>query len=719
MLELSGLTVPSDQALVLWTQVAVLLVCARLLGGLARRLGQPALVGALVAGVALGPSVLGRVWPSLGHWFVPRDQPAQLHLLGAITGFSLLVLAVVLGTEVDLGLLRRLGRAAGTVSLGSIVLPGLATVAAVWPLAAELSPGSRNTLLLAVAIGGALSVSSLPIVAQIVMDLRLSRRDLGQLALAVAGVNDVYGFLLLAALVVLAGTGGLGGVLLPVAGLLVLVVLLPVPGQRVVDRLLRRVRSRGGETSAAVAVTLGVGLALAALTQAFRMDAALGAFVAGVLLGRSRLRHTAALRSVAAMVSAVFAPLYFASAGLQIDLGLLAHPGVIAAVAIVLVVAVASKYAGALAGAAAGGLPSRDGSALGVVLNARGAMQIIIGSAALRIGLIDQRGFTALVIVSLVAATAVSPVLDRLVTRWPGTREEQRRLAREEQLANNVFVRQARLLLPMQDCEAPLDAALVIDRVWPPEAELTALGVREGCPAQPAEVLGGLMARPVREVARPEMSLSAAIAAESRLGYDLLAVGLVPGQSVLPDWLVTLFDTGAPPTLLVRRGRGPAAHQPRRILVPVHGTRSSRAGVEVAAELAQASGAEVLLLHVESGHEPRLPSPPAGPLPPGTSGAPPSTTVPVTDAVLGEALELAGRLGARASGLHRAGAPVGPLIAEVVRQSGAGALVLGTRLRRVGGHVLLGETVNQILAARLDAALVLAVLPEQPDTTSA
>jgi Kef-type K+ transport system membrane component KefB len=181
-------------ALVLWAQLALLLAFAHGFGAVARRLGQPAIIGALVAGLVLGPSVFGVAWPGGESWLLP----AHSEPLGAISQACLLVLLVALGAETDLGLLRRLGRPAVLVTAFSIAVP-----LAVGLGAGELSPGvllgdKAGRVSFALVLAGALSVSSLPVVARTISELGMVRRNFGQLSVAAATVNDVYGFLVLA-----------------------------------------------------------------------------------------------------------------------------------------------------------------------------------------------------------------------------------------------------------------------------------------------------------------------------------------------------------------------------------------------------------------------------------------------------------------------------------------------------------------------------------------
>ncbi|HMC72334.1 MAG TPA: cation:proton antiporter, partial [Mycobacteriales bacterium] len=252
----------------------MLLGLAHLLGTAARRLGQPPIVGSLLAGLIAGPSVFGQIWPDGFHWFLPGGD-IHSGALNAIAGLSLLVLLISLGAETDIPLIRSLGRPAAWVIAGSIVIPGVAGVATAYALPDDLLGAHRHRLAFALLIAGAMSVSSLPVVARIITELNMTRRNVGQLTVAGATANDGYGFLLLAVVLALVGGGGSSNLITALVGLVVLSVVVATIGRRAVDALLRRMRRHGPNPSGAIAVALVTTLILAAVSQPLGLDAAL------------------------------------------------------------------------------------------------------------------------------------------------------------------------------------------------------------------------------------------------------------------------------------------------------------------------------------------------------------------------------------------------------------------------------------------------------------
>ena len=190
-------SLPDHDLGVLFVQLAALLVTARVLGLLARRLGQPAVIGQLVAGLVLGPSVFGRLWPAGFHWFLPGSRP-EGSALTSISELALVVLLAVIGAETDLRLIGRLGGAAASVSVSSLVIPLAAGGVLALYLPHQLWGPHAGRATFALLMAGALAVSSLPVIAKIVTDLGMARRNFGQLIFAAGTANDVVGFLLVA-----------------------------------------------------------------------------------------------------------------------------------------------------------------------------------------------------------------------------------------------------------------------------------------------------------------------------------------------------------------------------------------------------------------------------------------------------------------------------------------------------------------------------------------
>ncbi|MET9611137.1 cation:proton antiporter [Streptomyces sp. NPDC006512] len=411
------------QMLLLLLQIGLFLAAAVLLGRLAERLRMPAVAGELSAGVLLGPSVLQNLAPGPSDWLLPRD-PGQTHLLGAVAQLGVLLLVAVTGAHVDLGLLRRSGRAIGFVSAGSVLLPlalgiGLGYLAP----ASLMAPGADRTAF-ALFMGVAIAVSALPVIAKTLLDMRLLHRDVGQLIVGAAAVSDVVGWMLLSIVSAMVVTGVQAGLVAQAAGHLVAVLVFAAVVARPVARhVLRRANRTGHPERGAAAVVVLVVLS-AAGTLALGMEPILGTFLCGIVIGTLGPEARQSLGALRPFVMAVLAPLFFATAGLQADLSALARPQVAAAAVVTLAVATAAKFAGGYLGARTGGLGHGEALAIGAGLNARGVVEIVIATVGLRLGVLTGATYTVVILVAVVTSVMAPPFLRRATRRIPGTTAE-------------------------------------------------------------------------------------------------------------------------------------------------------------------------------------------------------------------------------------------------------------------------------------------------------
>ena len=599
---------PSEhQVLVFLVQLTVLLVVARLLGQACRRVGQPAVVGELAAGVLIGPSVLGRVWPEGFDWLFPIDA-VQSGMLFTIGWLGVMLLLVITGFETDLALIGRLGRAAVFVSVGSLVLPfalGAAT-GAVIPDSFLFVGEDRVIFALFLATG--LTISSLPVIATILSELRLLRRDFGQLTIAAGMANDVVGWVLLGLIAGLVATGEFvfGEFVSTLLGLVVFLAVAAAVGQRIVDRVLLTLRRRsvgiGGWVTMCIAMSVGLG----AITQALGVEAVLGAFIAGILLGRSRYTRGDVEEQIESLTSSVLAPIFFATAGLRVDIALLGDTRVLAWAVVLLVVATVSKFGGAWVGARLAGLSHREGFALGMGLNARGALGIIIAAVGLDLGVFNAESYVIVVVMSIATSMVAPPALRALVKGWSGSDAEQARLRREEQLAQNLVVRSGHLLLPVSEAGACHPVVSFVGHTFPTEMSVTLLESAES-PDDDEAMQRCVAALGERSVDRRRVSgdAASAVVEQLRLGFDLV-VDAVPAGVDWPDadavTRAVLSQRDVPVLLLrptvtqVASGAVPTTF--RRVLLPVSATRPSRAAAEVTIAFAASSQAVVRVLHV-------------------------------------------------------------------------------------------------------------------------
>jgi Kef-type K+ transport system membrane component KefB/nucleotide-binding universal stress UspA family protein len=702
---------------VLFTELAALLVAARTLGWAARRAGQPPVVGELVAGLVLGPSVFGQVWPRGFSWFLPAHQPVENGALLTLAQVSLVVLLVVIGADTDLRLIGHLGRAAASVSVLSLAVPMAAGagLALVLPAGLVGARGGRGVFVLLMA--GAIAISSLPVIAKIVTDLGLARRNIGQLIFAAGTVNDTFGFLLVAvatAVVTAHGSSSVGHLARVAASLAVLVLLAATVGQRMLDRQLRGVLAGGSSLIGGLTVSLVGALVVTALFQEAGVEGALGAFVFGVVLGRSRFRHEETVRVISALSSAVFAPLYFATAGLRVDVTALGRAQVLYAFLAMVAVAGVAKFLGAALGAAVARLPRREWVALGIGLNGRGALQVIIVSAGLGIGALTDAAYSDVILMSIVTSLATPPLLRWVARDWAGTSDEQDRLGHEEEMAGNLVVRGQRILIPTRGTPNSIVAAEVVGAVWPEDSEVTVLAVADrdggaGPGRQDLEPIEAVLApRPVEHQQAGEGDVLEEILAQARLGYGLIAVGAAdeptPG-GLLSAVVDELLARSPLPTLVARRARGLSGELPGAFasaLVPVTGSASSRAAEEVAFNLSRNLGTELCVTHVVTR---------GGEEGPGGRGPGLGMARHGGGGVVSAAAAHADQVGVRVRTLTRQGRSAGEEIVATASETGVDLIVMGATARVVDDKVFLGHTVEHVLE-HATPTVVVVVLPD-------
>lgn len=395
--------------------LATLLGSARLLGELARRFNQPAVLGEIVAGILLGPTVLGRIAPEVTATLFSKSGPVATFMQGFST-VAVALFLLVAGLEVDLAKVWRQGRAAIAVSLSGIVVPFVIGILCGWfaPTAMGREPGA-DPLIFALFFATALAISALPVIAKTLMDLGLFRTDLGMVVIASAIFEDLVGWIIFASIL---GMMGRGAHSLPV-GYTVLLTLafaavMLTAVRRLSNRVLPWIQAFLSWPGGILGFIATIALFCAAFTEWIGVHAIFGTFMAGVALGDSRHLRERTRASLEQFVSFIFAPLFFAGIGTRVDFvgnfdGWL--------VLTVLGVACVGKIVGCGLGARFSGVRPREAAAIGVAMNARGAMEIILGLLALQHGVIRERMFVALVVMALVTSIMSGPLIQKILRR--------------------------------------------------------------------------------------------------------------------------------------------------------------------------------------------------------------------------------------------------------------------------------------------------------------
>jgi Kef-type K+ transport system membrane component KefB len=388
--------------------IAVVCALATLCGRLARLVGQPAVVGEILAGIVLGPSVIGTLAPWLFDAVLPTGVRDELNLL-AQAGLAVFMFTV----GADFGR-DRIGRDRGAIAAASLAImavPFAFGVLAAVPVYSALAGPAVDRLPFIVFIGTALSITAFPVLARIVQECGLDGTRLGSLAMVCAAAADVLAWCALAIVMAMIRSAGPGEALLALG----LTVLLGAGCVLVLGPVLRRLADRYAAavpTPILVLLVLALILGLAAATDRIGVHAIFGGFLAGLVLPKDSLPVAQVAKQIGGLNRALLVPVFFASIGLQTDItAAVSHPEVLAAGALLLVVAVAGKFCGAVPVARAGGLPGRSAAGLGVLMNARGITEIVVLSAGLGVGIINHSAFTVMVLMALVTTVMAAPLL--------------------------------------------------------------------------------------------------------------------------------------------------------------------------------------------------------------------------------------------------------------------------------------------------------------------
>jgi Kef-type K+ transport system membrane component KefB len=394
--------------LTLLLQIAVVIVAARAVGWLFRRLGQPQVVGEMAAGILLGPSLLGWAVPGAYALLFPPGSMASLGLLSQV---GILLFMFLVGLEFDPQLLRGHGRTAVVTSHASIVVPFLLGAGLALLLYPRLSDASVSFTGFTLFMGSAMSVTAFPVLARILIERRLTNTRLGTITLACAAVADVSAWTILAVVVgiVRSGERPLG---LTLAGIALFAAVMAFGVKRGLGWIEAHYQRYGRVTQNMVGAALIVALLSAWTTEWLGIHALFGAFAAGAVMPKLR-GFVRELTTKLEDVTVVFLlPLFFAFTGLRTSVGLVEGADSWFYGALILLAAVAGKLGGSFFAARATGLPAREALALGVLMNTRGLMELVILTIGLDLGVISPALFTLLVLMAFITTAMTTPLLE-------------------------------------------------------------------------------------------------------------------------------------------------------------------------------------------------------------------------------------------------------------------------------------------------------------------
>lgn len=406
----------------LLVQMAVVLLTALLCGSVARRLGQARVIGEIMGGILLGPSVFRRLAPHASATLFPPNSLGSFEILSSV---GLVLFLFLVGSELDYEHIREQKAATMLTSTLSILLP-FAMTAVIAPLVrSRFAPEGIGRLPFVLFLGISMSITAVPVLARILQERGMQSTALGTLALMCAAVNDVCAWLLLAVALTLVPFGG--GEMHVSQRLLWLVGYLAVMlcGVRPAGNWLARRRADAGLSYEMLAVFVAMVLASAAATEAIGVHPLFGAFLAGVCFPRVERWQSAIHMRLDVIVSVLLLPLFFALTGMRTRLDLLSGASAWTWTPVFLVMAVVGKMGGAIIGARWTGVSWRDSFALGALLNTRGLVELIVLNIAYSAHVFSPALFTMLVIMALLTTMMTMPMLNLLRVGQQSTKSRE------------------------------------------------------------------------------------------------------------------------------------------------------------------------------------------------------------------------------------------------------------------------------------------------------
>ncbi|XXX80491.1 cation:proton antiporter [Sorangium sp. So ce134] len=594
-------------------QAFLIIACARLVGMLARKLEQPMVIAEVTAGILLGPSLFGWLFPDASAVLFAQES---LPLLKLVSEVGLIVFMFLIGLELDPKLLRGRGHASVVISHTSIVVPfALGGLLALY-LYPRLSDSSVPFMSFTLFMGVAMSITAFPVLARILTDKRLLGTKVGALTITCAAVDDVTAWCILAFVVSIARATGLVGAVWTTVFAVVYIAGMMFVVRPFLTRLADRGSSKEGLSQDLVAVTLLLLIVSSWTTEMIGIHPLFGAFMLGAIMPKGTGFAHSLAEKLEDFAVVFLLPLFFAYSGLRTHIGLLNSADGWLMCGLIIVVACAGKFGGSAVAARLTGQRWREASALGILMNTRGLMELIVLNLGLDLGIISPKLFTMMVLMALVTTFMTSPLL-----RWIYPPEE---LAKELAdvpertplpAAADVFTvlmcvsyeRTGPGMVTLASALAgngPEARRLYALRLIPP-TDRGSFYVDQGPERQGVTALAPLLSRAkelgaeVRPLSfvSPKPSHDICNVADVKQA-DLVLVGWhkpLLSQTVLGGTVYEVMR-GARTDVGVLIDRGLTAV--RKLLVPFHGTAHDKAALALARRLAQQIGADVTILHV-------------------------------------------------------------------------------------------------------------------------
>ncbi|MFZ2324442.1 MAG: cation:proton antiporter [Ignavibacteriaceae bacterium] len=600
--------------LILLIQIAGLLLAARLMGEIAQRLGLPLVAGEIFAGIILGPSVLGNI-PFIAEHIIPNvTEKNYINIISMIGAMFLLFIA---GMETDIKLIKHQSKKAIVIASTALLFSFVSIFLFSLNLPESLIPSSINKYLFAFFVSITISVSAISVIAKVLLDMNVIRRDFGQLFVAIGLIDETVAWILISVIIGLVGgfATSFGGILFSFIKVILFLVLGYIVGKFLMKYLITFMQNKIKLRDKFLSLVVFVIFVYGAIAQALELEAVLGAFVAGIVFGQIPYLSEETIEKIESMTFAIFAPIFFASAGLQVNVLEFTNPTILFITLVLMFVAFSSKAIGGYVGARFFAKTDNwSAIGFGVGLNTRGTIQIILATIGLTIGIISQNIFSIIIIIS-VFSSLISPILIKSIIKKidPNT-EEIKRIQLEKIYSESIISKINRILLPVRvrtdlgvDSAKSIETTILEALGSKKELDITLLTITNETDKNLAQKFLDDLAKSFKKsviTKRVIVSSNALekILEESKKDYDLLVIGATEKQKnsemVFNKFIDNLIRFSPCPSIIVQGHKKLSVNSGKKILVPTDGSKSSKRAAEIAFALATNENDEVHILRV-------------------------------------------------------------------------------------------------------------------------
>jgi Kef-type K+ transport system membrane component KefB len=394
---------------ILILQILSIILVARLFGWLMIKIGQPTVVGEIIAGIVLGPSLLGLFFPQFSSFLFPTESLVNLQFLSQI---GLILFMFIIGMELDIGILKRSAHDAIVVSHASIIFPYFLGVALAYFLYQNYAPDNISFTAFALFIGIAMSITAFPVLARIVQERNLTKDHLGTLAITCAAVDDVTAWSLLAVVIAIVKAGDITGALFTIFFSVLYVLFMLFIVKRLLNKIAQTHFTRETVNKPVLAILFGILLMSSYLTEVIGIHALFGAFMAGVIIPANQEFRRVLAEKIEDFSLVFLLPLFFVYTGLRTQIGLLNDPSLWIVCFIIIAVAVTGKFLGSAIAAKFVGQSWRDSLVLGALMNTRGLMELVVLNIGYDLGVLTPEIFAMMVLMALTTTFMTGPAID-------------------------------------------------------------------------------------------------------------------------------------------------------------------------------------------------------------------------------------------------------------------------------------------------------------------